>query len=67
MHYRATNASNSQLHALGVPGNVWEQISNVCHPVCFRVGDPDLGWSDEFNFTMPPEAHQVLLPAGSVA
>jgi hypothetical protein len=26
----------------------------------YRVGDPDLGWSDEFNFTMPPEAHQNL-------
>lgn len=29
-----------------------------------RVGDPELGWSDEFNFTMPPEAHQVLPTSG---
>jgi len=29
--------------------------------VCYRVGDPQLGWSEEFNFTMPREAHQVRI------
>jgi 3',5'-cyclic AMP phosphodiesterase CpdA len=24
----------------------------------YRVGDPEMGWSAEFNFTMPREAHQ---------
>jgi hypothetical protein len=37
------------------------RFDSLSPSACCRVGDPELGWSDEFNFTMPPEAHQVML------
>lgn len=41
-------------------------VSDKLNNADCRVGDPDLGWSEEFNFTMPPVAHQVSLNSFSL-